>query len=224
MEFEPQNCYVAWSGGKDSTIVLHLTRLVYPQILVIFNDTKIEYPETYSFIKSISKTWNLNITRTHYWKKTFWDCLKEYGVPKRKVRHKGDARANCCYYLKEVPTIHEIKKRKLKCCFEGSLATESHNRMLWAEKKGSCSFNKKFNIQRVKPIIWWTESEVWQFIRTNNIPYNSLYDKGFDRTGCMPCTCHRYWREKLIKYNPKLYDKVIRYDNVQELFSAKDYK
>jgi phosphoadenosine phosphosulfate reductase len=36
-------------------------------------------------------------------------------------------------------------------------------------------------------IIDWDDSNVWQYIRENNIPYCSLYDEGFKRLGCIMC-------------------------------------
>lgn len=39
----------------------------------------------------------------------------------------------------------------------------------------------------VNPIIDWTDAEVWQFIRENDIPYCSLYDEGWHRLGCIGC-------------------------------------
>lgn len=39
----------------------------------------------------------------------------------------------------------------------------------------------------INPIIDWTTSEVWEFIKEYEIPYCSLYDEGFKRLGCIGC-------------------------------------
>ena len=39
----------------------------------------------------------------------------------------------------------------------------------------------------VNPIIDWTDAEVWEFIKANNIPYCGLYECGFSRLGCIGC-------------------------------------
>jgi phosphoadenosine phosphosulfate reductase len=41
----------------------------------------------------------------------------------------------------------------------------------------------KFN-----PLADWSEQDVWQYIRVNNVPYNPLHDKGYPSIGCEPCT------------------------------------
>jgi phosphoadenosine phosphosulfate reductase len=43
-------------------------------------------------------------------------------------------------------------------------------------------------IVKFAPLADWTEEEVWDYIRANEVPYNALYDKGFKSIGCSPCT------------------------------------
>jgi phosphoadenosine phosphosulfate reductase len=43
-------------------------------------------------------------------------------------------------------------------------------------------------IVKLAPLADWTEEEVWDYIRANDVPYNELYDKGFKSIGCVPCT------------------------------------
>ena len=41
----------------------------------------------------------------------------------------------------------------------------------------------KFN-----PLADWSEADVWDYIRANDVPYNPLHDKGYPSIGCEPCT------------------------------------
>jgi phosphoadenosine phosphosulfate reductase len=43
-------------------------------------------------------------------------------------------------------------------------------------------------IVKFAPLADWTEEEVWDYIRANDVPYNELYDKGYKSIGCGPCT------------------------------------
>lgn len=43
-------------------------------------------------------------------------------------------------------------------------------------------------IVKLNPLAEWTEDEVWDYVRERDLPYNSLYDKGYTSIGCAPCT------------------------------------
>ena len=66
------NVYVAFSGGKDSTVLLHIVREVYPDVPAIFSNTGLEYPEVVQFVK---KTENVIWTKSKT--KKYMDKYKE---------------------------------------------------------------------------------------------------------------------------------------------------
>lgn len=67
--------YVSFSGGKDSTVLLHIARQVYPDIEAVFVDTGLEYPELKEFVKSIP---NVTIVKP---KMSFRQVIEKYGYP-----------------------------------------------------------------------------------------------------------------------------------------------
>ncbi len=67
--------YVAFSGGKDSTVLLHLVRKLYPEVPAVFSDTGLEYPEIKEFVRSFD---NVTIIRP---KMSFKKVLDTYGYP-----------------------------------------------------------------------------------------------------------------------------------------------
>lgn len=63
----------------------------------------------------------------------------------------------------------------------------------------------------LNPIIDWTDSDVWSFIRSEGIPYCELYDEGWHRLGCIGCPmARRHGREREFARWPKYKDAYIR--------------
>lgn len=51
-EYGEDGVYISFSGGKDSTVLLHIVRKEYPDVPAVFVDTGLEYPEIRDFVKT----------------------------------------------------------------------------------------------------------------------------------------------------------------------------
>ena len=74
-EFGAENVCVSFSGGKDSTVLLHLVRELYPDVRAVFSNTGLEYPEIQRFVKSFD---NVDIVTP---KMRFDEVISTYGYP-----------------------------------------------------------------------------------------------------------------------------------------------
>ena len=74
-EYGEDGVYVSFSGGKDSTVLLHIVREMYPDIEAVFVNTGLEYPEIQKFVKTFD---NVTILRP---KMRFDEVIKKYGYP-----------------------------------------------------------------------------------------------------------------------------------------------
>lgn len=210
-EFPDNNVAVAFSGGKDSEVVLWLCLQVNPDVPVVFNNTGVEYPETVKFVATIAETWDLKLLVTHPGK-SFWECIEQYGFP-RGTKSEKHSVARCCYWLKEKPMLLAIRGNGWLGYFTGETAVESRMRM-FASLRGTCIHLKKEGVCKIKPILWWTQEEVWGFIYREGLPVNEAYSKGAERVGCMPCTAYKTWEAQMQKVHPKLYRLIkLRKDN-----------
>lgn len=68
-------CYISYSGGKDSAVLLYIARALYPDIKGMYIDTGLEYPEIKDFVE---KTENIDIRKP---KMTFFQVIKKFGYP-----------------------------------------------------------------------------------------------------------------------------------------------
>lgn len=70
-----EGVYISFSGGKDSTVLLHIARSMYPNIKAVFSDTGLELPSIRSFVKTHE---NVDWLKP---KLTFGEIVKQYGYP-----------------------------------------------------------------------------------------------------------------------------------------------
>lgn len=199
--FEPaQGYYLAFSGGKDSIAIYYLAKMAGVKFEAVYNHTTVDPPELVYFIRELRDK-NKDI-RISYPSTTMWKLIVEKRMPPtRLVRY-------CCEYFKErggegrfvvtgVRWEESVRRKKTRQMIEfdmyGSQSKESIERrkifmMSDNEEKRrmieSCVIKGKHILN---PIIDWTESEVWEFIKKYNLPYCKLYDEGFSRLGCVGC-------------------------------------
>ena len=83
-EFGVNGVYVSFSGGKDSTVLLHMVREIFPEVEAVFVNTGLEYPEIQQFVKSFD---NVTILRPNM---RFDEVIKHYGYPiiSKDISHK----------------------------------------------------------------------------------------------------------------------------------------
>jgi len=231
--------YVSFSGGKDSTVLLDLVRNIYPDVPAVFADTGLEYPEIREFVKTIDNVTWLK-PKIHFKdviekygypviskevSEAVWGTRKGYpsmikkltdeNRPYNCIKYKNllEAEFNishkCCDEMKKVPFKDYEKQTKLKP-FVGSMTIESRQRQTAWLKSGCNAFEAKRPMSL--PISFWTDNDIWDYLKTYNIPYSKIYDMGYERTGCMFCMfgCHlekepnRFQRMK--ETHPKQYE------------------
>ncbi len=62
------------------------------------------------------------------------------------------------------------------------------------DQSAARAFNKpieldtRYGLQKISPLLDWTEADVWDYIRSNQLPYNPLHDRNYPSIGCAPCT------------------------------------
>lgn len=114
--------------------------------------------------------------------------------------------SRCCDILKKYP-LYNYQKETQRKGIVGTMATESRLRTRAWKRNGCNSFNTGVSA----PLSFWTEQDVWQYIRQEKIAYSSIYDKGENRTGCMFCMFGAHLEkghnrfERMKKTHPKHY-------------------
>jgi len=93
-----------------------------------------------------------------------------------------ELRKECCNIRKVEPLGRALKGKKAWVTGQRRAQSATRSDLSVQEYDGSHSM-EKFN-----PLADWSEQEVWDYIRANDVPYNPLHDQGYPSIGCEPCT------------------------------------
>lgn len=198
----------SFSGGKDSQVTLDLVSRVIPpdNFTVIYSDTGMEIPPSLEIF---------HLTKEHYTNqypelkfflsknhKGIIENWKEFGAPSRLNRW-------CCTVAKTAPLYHLMKKingngkQPNVLVFEGVRAEESNAREKYARIGKGVKHN---NVINARPIFNWNATEVYLYLFSRKLPFNSGYRNGLSRVGCSICPFSSEWSEHIVN---KIYPKEI---------------
>ncbi len=143
-------------------------------------DTGRLFQETYDLVEKTNKKYNINID-VYFpdWKKV-----------EKMVREKGinlfyrsiENRKQCCYLRKIEPLNRALKG--VEAWISGIRKDQTVSRFYTK----LVEWDETHNMIKVNPLLEWTEKQVWEYIKKNDVPYNILHDKGYSSIGCQPCT------------------------------------
>ncbi len=153
------NSAVAFSGGKDSTVLLDIVRSIDPTTPAVFLDHGFHFPETLEFAESIP------------------DVMM--------IRAEGELKQldpiACCAYIKL--ELLKMAEALFKTMFVG-IRRDEHE----ARAEEVYIHNYPGGPIRVYPILDFTESDIWEYLLQHKVKINPLYDKGYRSLGCTNCS------------------------------------
>jgi phosphoadenosine phosphosulfate reductase len=167
-QFEPlEGYYLAFSGGKDSVTIKRLAEMAGVKFDAHYQVTTVDPPELVRFIKQQHPDVERHRPRLSMFQLML--LRENFMPPMRQARW-------CCEELKE-------RGGEGRFVVTGIRKAESAMRTVRGMVE-HCSTKRK---RMLHPIIDWSDGDVWQFIKQEQVPYCSLYDEGFHRLGCILC-------------------------------------
>lgn len=91
-------------------------------------------------------------------------------------------RKDCCHMRKVEPLKRALAGKK------GWITGLRRAQAVTRKDLPVSEFDSDHGLEKFSPLADWSEDDVWNYIRANQVPYNALHDKGYPSIGCAPCT------------------------------------
>lgn len=168
------------SLGAEDQVITEMMAAVDREADIFTLDTGRLFPETYELMERTIARYQIKIRV----------LFPDYHKVEAMVGQKGinlfyesiENRKLCCGIRKIEPLKRALSGKEF--WITGLRRDQSITR----SDSGLIEWDEQNRIIKVNPLINWTHDEVWDYIKTRNIPYNPLHDQGFLSIGCQPCT------------------------------------
>jgi phosphoadenosine phosphosulfate reductase len=179
IEFGSRICLSSSMGAEDQVLTDMLVK-INPDIRIFTLDTGRLFPETLNLIHKTRKHYQANLDVYFPDYRKVQEMVKEKGI--NLFFDSVENRQLCCNIRKMEPLKRALEN--MHAWVTGIRKDQTLNRfntsiVEWDEGNG---------LVKINPLYKWSEKMVWDYIHTNQVPYNELHDKGFPSIGCQPCT------------------------------------
>ena len=169
---------ITCSFQAEDMAVLWLLRELIPDIPVLFLETGYHFPEVYAYRDETTRRYSLNLVNVVP-EQTVAEQESQFGILYQT------APDQCCKFRKVTPLFKALANHDV--WFTGLRRVQSPTRASLAVADTFPLPGGK-QIRKISPLAAWTDRDVWQFAREQQISLLPLYKQGYTSIGCQPCT------------------------------------
>ncbi len=174
--FAEKDLSLACSLGAEDVMLVDMLVKINPKARIFYLDTDLLFKETMDVKEGIEKKYGVRLER-YGAKDSLADMARKHG--EELWKREPD---RCCDIRKMVPLADALSS--LKCWITGIRRDQAPTRA----NAPVVSWDAKFGLVKVNPLVRLTSKDVWDYVHKNNIPYNVLHDRNYPSIGCEPCT------------------------------------
>jgi len=177
---------LASSFGAEDVVLIDMLMKIDPSARIFTIDTGRLPQETYDVIEKIMEKYGAKIEFLFPDKRAVEEMLERYGP---NLFYKSVELRRLCCHIRKVEPLERILK-DLDAWITGLRREQSVTRVqIEKVEEDERTFDGiKRVLIKINPLADWTEKQVWDYIKRNNVPYNALHDRNYPSIGCAPCT------------------------------------
>jgi len=179
--FSRERIAVCTSFQSDGMAILDMAWRINPNVRVFSVDTGRLPQESYTLIDKVREHYGIDVEIYFPDNREVEALTRTHGA--NPFYKSVPLRLTCCDVRKVRPLVRVLHG------LDGWIT--GLRRDQWATRSNIRKIELDHDhggIVKVNPLADWTDEEVWEYIRENNVPTHPLYDQGYQSIGCAPCT------------------------------------
>lgn len=178
--FAVEDVKLSTSFGAEGVVLIDLLTQTVKQPRVFTIDTGRNFQETYDLWQEVIARYQIEI-EAYYPDPADIAALVNKAGP-NLFYESVENRKQCCHVRKVKPLRAALADAKVWISGLRRQQGDTRNDL------DIISWVESHQVYKICPLANWFESNVWDYVRNNNVPYNKLHDQGFPTIGCAPCT------------------------------------
>jgi len=167
---------MATGFGPEGIVLMHLVPQIRPSTIVFYLDTDLLFAQTYELRDELVKRLGIRFERIH----------SGISLPEQALRHGDSLWARdpdtCCQIRKVIP------QRQFLAGYDAWITGIRRDQTAFRANTALVEWDYANKMVKLNPMAAWTNEQVWEHIRSYDLPYNTLHDHGFPSIGCWTCT------------------------------------
>ncbi|MBX3349386.1 MAG: phosphoadenylyl-sulfate reductase [Nitrospira sp.] len=170
---------LACSFGAEDVVLVDMVHRMNPDIPLFYLDTDFLFPETYATRDRIIERYQLKPAQVIQ--------VKSLLTPQKQAASYGDALwtsnpDQCCQLRKVEPLTRVLQG------YDAWITGIRRDQAPSRADAGLIERDQKFRLVKVNPLVRWSWTDVWTYIKIYEVPYNPLHDQNYPSIGCTHCT------------------------------------
>jgi phosphoadenosine phosphosulfate reductase len=167
---------IATGFGAEGVVLIDMAVKITPKPSIFFLDTAFLFPETYELRRRIEDRYGIEIL----------SFQSELTPEQQEIKFGSKLWITdpdlCCRLRKLEPLKEALRDRA------AWVTAIRRDQTIERSTAQVVEWDYQWRLVKINPLLMWSKTDVWDYIRKSGVPYNALHDRGYPSIGCTHCT------------------------------------